>query len=332
MDMAGGQGRAVFWKDRMVGEWVSVMGPARGEEKGGLEEVTERVEAVRSSGKEEATPAAISPIPCAGTGVGEVGLVEDNDAPRVGNDVGVIGPSTTFAAGSSPFAFGSRPFGSSSMRIAVFCPCLRGSPTVGGGVSLESISPISSIAPPSNSVSSAIETEDEYARVGVAPREGDRSGRAGVLLDAGEGTGEWGVWVMVGSWCCVLDGEMDVGEETLSFFSIADTQHDNSHMLPVWLNAAVQKPCEMSCAAATLGRRTAERWLLRWCAPRCIAECPLDGGLRRGQRGCGGQEGRCAAGALLPRGGHGCAEPVCLAGDRRAVVGGGVAAAAGARV
>lgn len=211
MDMAGGQGRAVFWKDRMVGEWVS---PARGDAKGGLEEVAERVEDVRLSGKEEATPAPVSVA-----GVGDVGLVEDNDAPRVGNDVGVIGPSTTSAAGSSPFAFGSGPFafGSGSMRISVFCPCLLGSPTVGGGVSRESISPISSIAPPSSSVSSAIETEDAYGRVGVAPREGDRSGRAGVLLDGGEGAGECGVWVMVGSWCCVLDGETDVGDETLRF-------------------------------------------------------------------------------------------------------------------
>lgn len=162
-------------------------GPAGADEKGGLgEEMTERVEeVVRSSGKEDATPAPISVTPCAG--VGEVGLVEDNDAPRVGNDVGVIGPLlTTSAAGSSSFAFGSSPFAmSSSIRS-----CLLGSPTVGGGVSLESMSPISSIAPPSNSVSSAIETEDEYGRVGVAPREGDRSGRAGVLLDGEEDTGE----------------------------------------------------------------------------------------------------------------------------------------------
>lgn len=198
--MAGGQ--AGLEKDRRVGEWVSVMGPAGGDEKGRLgevregglgevrerveEEVRERVEEVRSSGKEEATPAPISPAPCAG--VGEVGLVEDNDAPRVGNDVGVIGPSlTTSAAGSSPFAFGSSAFAFGSGTLA---SSLLGSPTVGGGVSLESISPISSIAPPSNSVSSAIETEDEYVRVGVVPREGDRSGRAGVLLDGGEGTGE----------------------------------------------------------------------------------------------------------------------------------------------
>lgn len=155
-------------------------GPAGPDEKGGLgEEMTERVEeVVRSSGKEDATPAPISVTLCAG--VGEVGLVEDNDAPRVGNDVGVIGPLlTTSAAGSSSFAL------SSSIRS-----CLLGSPTVGGGVSLESMSPISSIAPPSNSVSSAIETEDEYGRVGVAPREGDRSGRAGVLLDGEEDTGE----------------------------------------------------------------------------------------------------------------------------------------------
>lgn len=162
-------------------------GPAGADEKGGLgEEMTERVEeVVRSSGKEDATPAPISVILCAG--VGEVGLVEDNDAPRVGNDVGVIGPLlTTSAAGSSSFAFGSSSFAmSSSIRS-----CLLGSPTVGGGVSLESMSPISSIAPPSNSVSSAIETEDEYGRVGVAPREGDRSGRAGVLLDGEEDTGE----------------------------------------------------------------------------------------------------------------------------------------------
>lgn len=162
-------------------------GPAGADEKGGLgEEMTERVEeVVRSSGKEDATPAPISVTLCAG--VGEVGLVEDNDAPRVGNDVGVIGPLlTTSAAGSSSFAFGSSSFAlSSSIRS-----CLLGSPTVGGGVSLESMSPISSIAPPSNSVSSAIETEDEYGRVGVAPREGDRSGRAGVLLDGEEDTGE----------------------------------------------------------------------------------------------------------------------------------------------
>lgn len=162
-------------------------GPAGPDEKGGLgEEMTERVEeVVRSSGKEDATPAPISVTLCAG--VGEVGLVEDNDAPRVGNDVGVIGPLlTTSAAGSSSFAFGSSSFAmSSSIRS-----CLLGSPTVGGGVSLESMSPISSIAPPSNSVSSAIETEDEYGRVGVAPREGDRSGRAGVLLDGEEDTGE----------------------------------------------------------------------------------------------------------------------------------------------
>lgn len=162
-------------------------GPAGADEKGGLgEEMTERVEeVVRSSGKEDATPAPISVTLCAG--VGEVGLVEDNDAPRVGNDVGVIGPLlTTSAAGSSSFAFGSSSFAmSSSIRS-----CLLGSPTVGGGVSLESMSPISSIAPPSSSVSSAIETEDEYGRVGVAPREGDRSGRAGVLLDGEEDTGE----------------------------------------------------------------------------------------------------------------------------------------------
>lgn len=162
-------------------------GPAGADEKGGLgEEMTERVEeVVRSSGKEDAMPAPISVTLCAG--VGEVGLVEDNDAPRVGNDVGVIGPLlTTSAAGSSSFAFGSSSFAmSSSIRS-----CLLGSPTVGGGVSLESMSPISSIAPPSSSVSSAIETEDEYGRVGVAPREGDRSGRAGVLLDGEEDTGE----------------------------------------------------------------------------------------------------------------------------------------------
>lgn len=187
--MAGGQ--AGLEKDGMVGEWVSVMGPGRGDGKGGLgevregglgevrerveEEVREWMEEVRSSGKEEATPGPIS-----FAGVGEVGLVEDNDAPRVGNDVGVIGPSlTTSAAGSSAFAFGS-----------ALASSLLGSPTVGGGVSLESISPISSIAPPSNSVSSAIETEDEYVRVGVVPREGDRFGRAGVLLDGGEGRGE----------------------------------------------------------------------------------------------------------------------------------------------
>lgn len=176
-------------------------GPAGPDEKGGLgEEMTERVEeVVRSSGKEDATPAPISVTLCAG--VGEVGLVEDNDAPRVGNDVGVIGPllttsaagSSSFAFGSSSFAFGSSPFafGSSSFAMSSSIrSCLLGSPTVGGGVSLESMSPISSIAPPSNSVSSAIETEDEYGRVGVAPREGDRSGRAGVLLDGEEDTGE----------------------------------------------------------------------------------------------------------------------------------------------
>lgn len=169
-------------------------GPAGPDEKGGLgEEMTERVEeVVRSSGKEDATPAPISVTLCAG--VGEVGLVEDNDAPRVGNDVGVIGPLlTTSAAGSSSFAFGSSSFAFGSSAFALSSSirsCLLGSPTVGGGVSLESMSPISSIAPPSNSVSSAIETEDEYGRVGVAPREGDRSGRAGVLLDGEEDTGE----------------------------------------------------------------------------------------------------------------------------------------------
>lgn len=169
-------------------------GPAGADEKGGLgEEMTERVEeVVRSSGKEDAMPAPISVTLCAG--VGEVGLVEDNDAPRVGNDVGVIGPLlTTSAAGSSSFAFGSSSFAfgsSASAMSSSIRSCLLGSPTVGGGVSLESMSPISSIAPPSNSVSSAIETEDEYGRVGVAPREGDRSGRAGVLLDGEEDTGE----------------------------------------------------------------------------------------------------------------------------------------------
>lgn len=155
MDMADGQGRLAVWKDRVVGEWVSVMW---GDEKGGglLEDVAERVEdVVRSSsgwwsGKEEATPALISVAPCVW-----VAVVEDNDVPLVGKDVGVIGPLlTTSAAGSSPFAF------SSSMRISGLSRLL-GSPTMGGGVSRESISPISSIAPPSMSVSSVMEAEDE---------------------------------------------------------------------------------------------------------------------------------------------------------------------------
>lgn len=153
MDMADGQGWAVGeWKDRVVGEWVK--GPAW-DEKGLLEDV-ERVEEVVSSsgwwsGKEEAIPAPISVGPCTGGGGGDV--VEDNDAPLAGNEVGVMGPLlTTSAAGSKPFAL------SSSIRISGLC-FLPGSPTMGGGVSRESISPISSIAPPSMSVSSVMEDE-----------------------------------------------------------------------------------------------------------------------------------------------------------------------------
>lgn len=147
MDMADGQGRAAVWKDRVVGEWVSV-GPAW-DENGLLEVVSS---SGWWSGKEEAIPAPISVGPCTGGGGGG-DVVEDNDAPLAGNEVGVMGPLlTTSAAGSKPFAL------SSSIRISGLC-FLPGSPTVGGGVSRESISPISSIAPPSMSVSSVMEDE-----------------------------------------------------------------------------------------------------------------------------------------------------------------------------
>lgn len=69
-------------------------------------------------------------------------------------------------------------------------------------------------------------------------------------------------------------------------------------MLPIWLGAVIQKP-------SAIQKPSGRDW----------------------------KEGGSEVGALLPGGSYGCGEFVWLwVGDRRAVVGVGVAAAAGARV
>lgn len=74
---------------------------------------------------------------------------------------------------------------------------LLGTSTVGGGVSLESISPIASIAPPSMSVNSAIDAWDDMAESAEAWRP---TATADPDLDdvEGAGSGEWGVCRIVG--------------------------------------------------------------------------------------------------------------------------------------
>lgn len=173
--------------------------------------------------------------------VAETGMPVElgKDAFLEGKELGVIGPPSKSGAEDK----GNGPNVKSGFSL------LLGSITVGGGVSRESINPIASIAPPSNSVRSVMVVD--WVMAGEV-RTGERVGRRGSDRTGDELSGEFGVLIILGSSLVGVRGETDRGV-------VARTFRDGFTGIPRLFDQYSTPAYRKECLLST--ERTPWRWL-----------------------------------------------------------------------